>query len=328
MGTKKNILFLLESKRGQSVSGEYIAGQLDISRNAVWKAIKELEKAGHKIKAVTGRGYMLCENNDILSAEGMLSFLSDKQSADKINIYSSLETTNKTAKEMAVAGAAHGTAVLADSQTAGRGRYGRKFHSPPGTGIYISFVLRPEHLRIETPTLITAFAAVAVCEAIEAVSDKKPRIKWVNDIFLSGKKICGISTEAVTDFESGSMGWVVLGIGVNFSTPEADFPEELRGIAGSVFPDGDPPITRNRLPAEIINRITAPQNQIPQKEMLEKYKSRLFMLGKRVLITGAKESCEAIATGIDDIGRLIVKKDTGEILLLSAGEISTKCCQP
>ena len=325
MTTKEYILSLLENKRGQYISGALIAEQLNVSRNAVWKAIKELEKDGHVICASTNKGYCYSEDNDILSVQGMLPYLSDKKNAERIKTYKSLQSTNKTAKEMAVSGAEHCTVIIADSQTEGKGRFERRFFSPPGQGIYMSFVMLPRQLWFDTLTLVTAFAAVSVCEAIEAVSEKKPKIKWVNDILLDNRKICGISTEAVSDFESGSFQWIVLGIGVNFNTPSAAFPEDLRQIAGSVFFEGGSPITRNHLAAEIVNRITAPEKPRDEKRILEKYKSRLSTIGEKITVLGIGAApYEAIAVGIDDIGRLIVKKSSGETLSLSAGEISIR----
>ena len=328
MSTKEYILELLEKNRGQSVSGEYIAKQLDVTRNAVWKAIKDLEKDGYRIEAVTNKGYCLYEDNDILSVQGMLPFLLDKEKADKIQIYGSLESTNKTAKEMASSGAEHGAIIFADSQTAGKGRYGRKFYSPPGHGIYVSFILHPERLWFDTPTIVTAFAAVSVCEAIESITGKEPRIKWVNDIYLDERKICGILTEAVTDFESGSIQWIAVGIGINFSTPSKDLPEDLRRVAGSIFGHDKPSVTRNRLAAEIINRIVTPKRQYDKEEILEKYRKRLMMLGQKVLVNGLLESYEAVAVDIDESGRLIVKRDNGEMLSLSSGEISIRRIDP
>jgi BirA family biotin operon repressor/biotin-[acetyl-CoA-carboxylase] ligase len=324
MSSKKYVLALLENNRNQSISGEYIAEQLNVSRNAVWKAIRDLRNDGYRIRAATNKGYCLCEDNDILSVEGMLPHLSKGYVPENIFVYDRLESTNKTAKEMALSGAEHGTVVIADCQTAGKGRYGRTFHSPPNHGLYMSMILRPAQYCFSTPTMITAFAAVSVCEAIEAISRKTPKIKWVNDIFLDGKKICGILTEAVTDFESGNIQWIVVGIGINYSTPIMDFPEDLRHIAGAVFEIGTPPATRNHLASEIVNRIVIPKNRHDEKVMLEKYKQRMFMLGKTVLVTSAAESYEAVAVDVDTAGRLVVKKADGELLSLSAGEINIR----
>ena len=322
MSTKKLVLELLERERGKSISGEHLAEQLNVSRNTIWKAIKELEKDGYKITAATNKGYCFCESNDILSVQGLFPFLSAKENFNNIYVYDSLASTNKTAKEMAIAGAKQGTVIIADHQTAGKGRYGRDFFSPQSSGIYMSFILRPTKLSFDSPTAITAFAAVSVCQAIETLTSKSPQIKWVNDIFLDEKKICGILTEAVTDFESGTIQWIVVGIGINFATPTTGFPEGLKEIAGSIFSADHPTITRNHLAAEVINRIMACENQIEDKEMFSEYRKRLMMLGEKITVTGVNESFEAIAVDIDDIGRLEVRKSTGEMLILSAGEVS------
>jgi len=325
MSTKKSVLALLENRRGENVSGEYIAKHISVTRNAVWKAVNELKKDGYKIKAVTNKGYCLCDDNDILSVQGMLPFLSDKEISDRIFIHASLESTNKTAKELAVSGCEHGTVVMADHQTAGKGRYGRGFFSPPGHGIYMSFILHPQlwHRDI-TPTLVTSYAAVSVCEAIETTTGKAPQIKWVNDVFLDGKKICGILTEAVTDFESGNTQWIVVGIGINFITPKTGFPEEIRSVAGSLFSEEKPTITRNELAAIVANRMFDIGNRLGNKAMIAEYRKRLMMLGKTVIVSGGNEAFEAVAVDIDDVGRLIVKRDDGEIVMLSSGEVSVR----
>jgi BirA family biotin operon repressor/biotin-[acetyl-CoA-carboxylase] ligase len=187
----------------------------------------------------------------------------------------------------------------------------------------MSFILHPSPRHWDgIPTLVTAFAAVSVCEAIEMTTGKTPQIKWVNDIFLDGKKICGISAEAITDFESGTMQWIVLGIGINFTTPKTGYPEEIKKIAGSVFSESRPTITRNELAAEVVNRILNFENKFDNSSMLAEYRKRLIMLGKKVVVSGSGEPYEAVAVDIDDIGRLIVKKDNGETLSLASGEIS------
>ena len=322
MSTKNRILELFEQRRGESISGEHLAGILGISRNAVWKAVKELQKDGYSIVAVTNKGYCLSDENDIISIAGIKPFLSTKSQsfADKIQIYKSLESTNKTAKEMAVAGAPHGTVIISDCQTMGRGRYSRSFFSPSG-GLYLSIVLRPEVLHFENPTLVTGFAAVSVCEAIESISKKVPQIKWVNDIFIDGKKACGILTEAVTDFESGGLDWVVLGIGINVYTRTEEFPTELQAIATSIYPDKKLLGVRNKLSAEIINRILGLEVLPSETEIFEKYKKRLMFLGKEITVIQNQTEYRATAIDVDSIGHLIVKNEKGEIITLYSGEI-------
>jgi birA, biotin-[acetyl-CoA-carboxylase] ligase region len=322
MDTKSRILGLLENSRDAYLSGEEIADALQISRGGVWKAIQELKKSGHKITAVTNKGYRIAADSDIVSAQGIESHLRGGISVGKIHTYASLESTNKTAKEMAIAEAPHGTVVTAETQTAGRGRYNREFFSPPEGGLYMSFVLRPDFLRFENVTAVTALAAVAVCEAIEAGSSLSPKIKWVNDIYIGGKKVCGILTEAVTDFESGCPHWIVLGIGVNVNTPAALFPDEIRETATSLNPSGGAPVSRNRLAAEIIDRVLG-EDYPSELEIFGKYKSRLIGLGERVAVlrSGAELSYEATAVDIDSRGRLVVRMDSGEVRLVSSGEV-------
>jgi len=247
----------------------------------------------------------------------------------EILMYEELESTSTTAKEMARNGIAHGTTIIADRQTAGRGRYNRSFHSPGQTGIYMSTILHRNKLGTMEQALITIHAAVAVCEAINEVTDKNPQIKWVNDIFLDSKKICGILVEAVADA-------IIVGIGVNFCAPRDNFPPDLQQIAGAIFTDEIPSTTRNHLSTEILARLTKiPASQNSRDELIEKYRQRLFMLGKRVIISRggampcadqaqAQAQTEATALDINNMGHLIVQKDSGEILTLNSGEVSIK----
>jgi len=257
---------------------------------------------------------------NILSISGMLPYLSDKSACDKIVIHDCLESTNVTAKDMAMSGAGHGLIVIADSQTAGRGRYGRSFFSPPGHGIYMSLLLKkaPQDL-CGVQTLITAFAAVSVCQAIEATTRKSPQIKWVNDILLDEKKICGILCENLEALKC-----IIVGIGVNFTTPKTGYPEEIAQSTGSVFRENEPDITRNRLAAEIINRLFDTVYKCDKQATLAEYKKRLIMLGKKVTVTEMHESYKATVIDINDTGGLIVKKETGELKILISGEISMK----
>lgn len=323
MSTKKRVLEILESGKGKNISGEFLADTLKVSRNTVWKAINELRNDGYSILAVTNKGYCFSDRNDILSAEGIRPFLLSGDYADIIHVYKSLESTNKAAKEMAVSGAQHGTVIISDYQTGGRGRYSRGFFSPPGCGLYVSFILHANAIAFTNPTAITAYAALCVCEAIENTCDMQTSIKWVNDIFLKGKKICGILTEAITEFESQSIGEIILGIGINVSTRPEDFPETIREIAGSLYPDGNPSVSRNRLAAEIINRILF--SDMPKEtELFARYKKRLFMLGTNITVIQGKHEYTAKALDIDEQGHLIVQTADGSRNVLSSGEITIR----
>ena len=214
----------------------------------------------------------------------------------------------------------HGTVIMAEEQLAGYGRLGRSFFSPPGHGIYMSLIVDPDRLGLSAPTIITVYAAVAVCEAIESLCGKKPQIKWVNDIFLGEKKICGISAETVMD-SKGKINWIVVGIGVNFTLPAV--PNELAPIIGAIYEGlSQAETTREQLANKIINKMLNPQLD----GHIERYKRRLFILGKKIRVEGTDNPYEAIALDVDNAGQLLVKNESGEIITLTAGEISIRTC--
>lgn len=343
MSTRGNVLKALEENKGRAVSGEELAGCLNISRAAVWKAIQELRKEGYCIDAITNKGYCLAPDSDVLSVEGILPHVKKTSMTDRIHVFKILESTNLTAKKMALDGAPYDTVVIAEEQTKGRGRMGRSFFSPPAGGIYMTFILEP---RFDTArsVLITTAASVAVCKAIEKVTGISCRIKWVNDIYMEEKKICGILTEAVTDFESGHIDHIVLGIGINYSTALSTFPRELSGIAGSLFDKGSETagnsggkpregISRNHLIAEVINQMLEINENLESRDFIEEYRNRSFVLGKEILVIPAAGSGKnpnpavgipAAAVDIDGDGGLVVRYRDGTVQTLNSGEISIR----
>ena len=252
-----------------------------------------------------------------LNSNTILSFLSNKN--HNITVYDTIESTNKTAKEIAKHGAVHGSVIIANTQTGGKGRHGREFFSPPDSGIYMSLILDKAKTVLRPVTMITAFAAVAVCRAIESLCDAKPQIKWVNDIYIHDKKVGGILTESVTDIKTGAK--LIVGIGINMNAPAKGFPPKLKDIAGYVFYHSES--SRNRLAAEIINQMFT-DGSIPHKPaLLSEYKARLMMLGKKITVIDGDTAYEAVAMDIDSDGQLIVKNLKGSLITLSHGEIST-----
>ena len=247
-----------------------------------------------------------------------------------LNVYQKVEgSTNTILKEMALQGAGHGTIIIANEQTAGRGRHGRPFFSPPDCGIYMSILTDPKKMSFNTPTLITAYTAVAVCKSIETLCLKAPGIKWVNDIFLDGKKICGISAEAIMDAKNQNIQWIIVGIGINFTLYD-DLPENLTTIVGAIFENETPNITRNELAADLINRMMDIKHTDINTDintditMINEYRKRLFIRGKKVKVEGAKIPYIATVLDVDDIGRLIVKNENKELITLTSGEVSLR----
>lgn len=316
---KDEILKQFESSRGTSYSGAELAKKYGVSRAAIWKAVKSLQKEGFAIQATTNRGYTFLAANDLLTATGIEQYISFPC---RLQVEKSVGSTNDEVKKLAESGAEEWSCVVAEEQTKGRGRYNRRFVSAEGVGVYISILLRPKFSAAET-LFITTCAAVAVCEAIEKVSGKSAEIKWVNDVLLNGKKVCGILTEASYDVESGGLSYAVVGIGVNVLCQK--FPAELAGIAGTVFEDGEyPQEGRARIAAEIIERFRYYYDRIPQRTFFDEYKRRSVVIGKRVKVFSGNVEGEATVLDLDENCFLKVRFDDGNIKLLSSGEVSIR----
>jgi len=318
MSTKTNVLSALESRRGDYVSGQELAETLNRSRTAVWKAVKTLREDGHGIVAVTNRGYSLLSGSDLLSEEGLRAALPERYKNCPITVLRVTDSTNTQTKKCAVDGAPHGTLLLAEEQTAGRGRYGKTFFSPYGAGLYMSLLLKPA-VRDADLQMITVAAANAVCTAIEKLTQLEPKIKWVNDIYLDGKKICGILTEAVTDFETGSVESIIVGVGVDCAIDQSTLPEELRGIVGSI---GKERISRNQLAAEIASGILDSFHDLSDRAIIDLYRKKSMMIDREIYFMRGGQRFQARVTGISDSGALLVRLPSGEETALTSGEVS------
>lgn len=326
MTTKQALLQYLLSCPGQPLSGQALADRLGVSRMAVSKACSKLQKQGWQIEAASGRGYCLRPGSDALTADAFLSAWAGTAAGQaypgQVRVFSSLPSSNYTAKEWAVAGAPHGSVVLAAEQTEGRGRRGRRFVSPAGKGVYFSLILRPG-LSAAASLAVTGSAAVAVCRAVHKLCGLELSIKWVNDLYYKGKKVCGILTEAATDLESGQTEWLVVGIGLNLTASPADFGTELSGIASSLYPDGRSPVSRAALAATICAELLA---MCPDFCYLPEYRQRCFVPGHWVTVYSAEEPWSAKAIAIDDLGRLVVETG-GRRIAVDHGEVSIKPAQ-
>lgn len=312
MSIKEAIICHLEAKRGQEISGQALADMLGVSRVAVWKAIKSLKSDGYSISATRNKGYMLSTDTDILSEYGIRQYMNNSLDHWQIILLDTVDSTNNYAKGIVPELQGGPAVVVADHQTAGRGRRGNSFFSPSGTGIYMSVVTQPE---LSPATLITVAAAVAVCKACEELTKISPQIKWVNDIFVENRKICGILTEGIINVESNTLDTVIIGIGVNLSTES--FPDEIKDIAGSI---GSKEINRNMLIGKILNCLSYALSS-DKETILTEYKRRLMVLGKSISYMLNGEAHFGIAKDINDIGNLIVETQSGTDVL-TAGEIS------
>ena len=326
MSTKASLLKLLSENAGSFVSGEAVGMALGVSRTAVSKACAALRSEGYDITSRTNKGYMLSGHGSVLTEDGIMSFVNVPCS---VKVYDVVDSTNEAAKtadldEKSEDGSLLPVVILADKQTAGKGRLGRRFESPGGRGLYMSLVFRPE-IDISRSLFVTMAAAVGTCRAIEKVTGKRAEIKWVNDLFYSGRKVCGILTEAQSDFEIGTIDRLITGVGVNCFP--GSFPPEVAHIAGPLSEDAGS-FSREKLAAEMINEILPLVTRPDISSFLDEYKKRCFILGKEIKIHPAYNDSGISARALDiaEDGGLIVRYLEGEKAgmedTLHTGEIS------
>lgn len=332
---KDQVLLLLESHRGEFFSGQEIADLLSVTRASVWKAVKTLQKEGYAILAVNNKGYTLQKAPDVLSAAFIEQKLRENDIGLAVRAEKRVDSTNNVLKQYIAGGEKRDMVLLAEEQSAGRGRRGRSFYSPEGTGLYLSLLLHPD-VGPEEGTLLTTLTAVAAAKAVEKAAKEPVQIKWVNDVWLRGKKISGILTEGSASLEEGKLEYVIVGIGINIYEPQGGFPAELKEVAGAVFTnDVARENLRNRLSVDFLIHFMEYYKTFPAKDYLEEYRKRSFVTGKRVRIISpegmpqkqgepGKDREYAKVLGIDDSCHLHVQYDDGTTEFLSSGEISIK----
>ena len=319
LNTKEQLLELIKSANGNAVSGEMAAKTLGISRTAVWKAVNGLRQDGYNIAAVTNKGYFI--NGDYLSKDEIEAKL-DNKNRYSITVLNKVDSTNTCLKKAAENGEKDGAVIIAESQTAGRGRLGRNFYSEQG-GLYMSILVRPD-IPTEKSLFITTATAVAVSRAIEKVSEKKTGIKWVNDIFIDGKKVCGILTEGASDLETGRLQYAIVGIGLNVVEPEGKFNKKIRDVATALYKKDAPYGVKSKLAAEILNEFDKIIKAPDDKSVIDEYRSRSIIIEKKVDIIENGKTKTATVIDIDDSAAIILKCDDGAIIKKTTGEISVK----
>ncbi|MBM7550044.1 biotin--[acetyl-CoA-carboxylase] ligase [Peptoniphilus gorbachii] len=321
MKTKDIVLKELEKNRANYISGQELAEKLNISRTAIWKAINTLKESGFQIESQTKLGYKLLEKDDKLSEEGIRKGLREELKDIDIIVYDEIDSTNTEAKRRLYSSDVKDfTVIVSDMQKGGRGRTGKSFASPKGSGVYFSIILHPKDFYdFSYFDLTTVKAAVAVVEGIKEATGKVAQIKWVNDLFINGRKICGILSELDADFESRSVKSVIVGIGINVNEPKDDSFKDLKDIAGYIGTD----VIRNEILSSILNAFYENNYEKKDKEIIEYYKTHSLVIGKDLTFELNGKKYTAKGVDINDKGNLIV--DTGEKrITLSSGEVSIK----
>ena len=328
MTVKESVLDALENHRDEYLSGEELSGKLGVSRAAVCKAVKALRAEGYDIDAVTNRGYMMPSDDSSMNVESVRNALPASLKDTNLYVYDVIDSTNLQARRIVLEdGVKSPVVVISGQQTAGRGRLGRSFYSPKD-GLYLSIVIRPD-FDMSRSNLVTVAAAAATSEAIDETCLCSTKIKWVNDIYLGDKKVCGILTEATTDFETGQIDSLIIGIGVN--TSDKSFPPELKDIAGSISADGLSGREKSLLAASIVEKVLRYTKHLDG--FMDSYRSRSILLGKDITVytgTYRKDPTQELggrparALGIDDEGGLMVEFEDGTRQTLRSGEVSIR----
>ena len=321
--TKDAVLAILK-RAGTFVSGEKISQELGISRTAVNIAVKALREEGCVIASSTNRGYCLTEAPDRLTRGDLLCWLPEERMTSVLCM-DSVDSTNRRLRELALDDAPDGQVLLADEQTDGRGRRGRAFYSPAGSGIYLSMLLRPEGLPADTVSL-TAWAAVAVCRAVASVCGVTPGIKWVNDLVLQKRKVCGILTEMSVESETGQIQYVIVGIGVNVNEKKADFPKEIRTTASSLAAECGRTFSRAELAAAMIRSLDQLRADWPAKaaSYLAEYRAANITAGQEISVLSGGEPRYGTALAVNEDFSLSVRFEDGKEERLTGGGVSIR----
>ena len=318
---KAEILTILKDTDGY-VSGQELCERFGVSRTAVWKVMNQLKKEGYEIESVQNKGYHLVKTPDILSKNELVSIRKTKWVGTEICYFDVTDSTNTQAKSLGEGDAPNGTLVVAGKQESGRGRRGRSFESPAGTGIFMTLLLRPE-IEPQNASMLTLVSALAVAKGIEHMVDLPVQIKWPNDIVINGKKVCGILTEMSAQMDY--VNYIVIGIGINVSYEE--FPEEIKDVATSIYLESGKHVNRAMLIEKIWEEFEDYYELYEKTQdlssLVKEYDSYLVNRGQKVRVLDPKEPYEGKAMGITDRGELIV--DTWEARrLVSAGEVSVR----
>jgi BirA family biotin operon repressor/biotin-[acetyl-CoA-carboxylase] ligase len=317
---KEKILNLLRSSRSGFLSGEELARKTGISRTMVWKHIKSLEREGFGIEAVPSQGYRIVSAPDLLRQSDIKPGLKTRIIGREVHLFPEIESTNTRAMEMAGQGVPEGTVVIAETQTSGKGRRGRKWISPKGN-LYFSVVLRPDIPMHKAP-LMTLMGAVATATAVRKYCGLQAVIKWPNDILIDGKKMSGLLTEMSA--EQDRIRHIVLGIGVDVNMDPELLPPDVRLSSTTLAATAGKQIDRLSLLQQLLRELDHWYQVflINEQDVLREWKSLNATIGNRVTVSGAGDTLEGLAQGVDDEGRLIIQRDDGALRTVAAGDVT------
>ena len=307
------------------LSGQEMSRALGVTRAAVWKEMEALRREGWPIESSPRKGYRLAGPPPALSGAYISAQLPpDSLFSGKVLVEPVVDSTNTRLKAMAAAGAPEGTALIAEEQTGGRGTHGRSFQSPRGDGLYLSVLLRPRGVRLEDLLTLTGWVGAAARRAVERACGAPARIKWLNDLYLNGKKLCGILTELSFLGESGEPDYVVAGMGINMNqTAETFQAQGLGDIATSLALEGFP-VERNHLAVCLLSALEQMIRDFPDRraDYLADYRAHCVTLGRRVSFQGPEGTRTGTASGVDGSFALLVSGDDGREHTVNSGTVT------
>ena len=319
----KNEILRLLKECDAYISGQQLCDHFQVSRTAVWKVMEQLKKEGYEIEAVRNRGYRLKSSPDVMSEAELRSLIKTDWAGAQIVYYEETDSTNNRAKDAGEKGIGHGTLFVADRQSAGKGRRGRRWVSPSGTSIYMSLLLRPEIAPNSAP-MLTLVMGLSVAEGIRKVTGMDAGIKWPNDIVINKKKICGILTEMAAEMEYIS--YVVIGVGINVN--QREFPSEIRNMATSLCVEDGHTYQRSEIVAAVLEQFEKNYKTFTESKDLsgiqDAYNAILVNRGQEVKVLEPGNEYEAFAEGINKTGELIVALPDGSKKEIFSGEVSVR----
>jgi len=318
---RSEILRVLRGAENDFVSSAHLGELFAVSRAAIWKQIAQLREEGYAIEAVPSRGYRLLAVPDRFDAEELRRGLQSRVVGRQIHCFAEVDSTNVRAAQLAEQGAEEGSVVLAEAQSAGKGRLGRRWESPPGVNLYLSVILRPHILPRQAP-LLTFLSSLAVARTIEAESGLRPTVKWPNDVLLHGRKVAGLLNEM--NAETERINYVILGIGVNLNMQREAFPAELRYPATSLALELGRPIDRSRFCRRLcaeLDRLYGEYAAAGEEAILNGWLAYFDLIGKVVTVSAPDRTLDGVVAGLAPDGALLLRRDDGGVERILAGDV-------
>ena len=321
---KRRVVEVLKENKGKFISGQKLSEELNVSRTSVWKYMNSLKEEGYNIESISRKGHRLISSPDILTSEEIAQHLNTKNIGRDIRYYETIESTNKTAKQIAQQEDKEGTVIISEEQTEGRGRLGRNWTSPKGKGIWMSIVIKP-NIAPTDASKVTQLTAAAVYSALSEMGIET-QIKWPNDIILNEKKVCGILTEMSS--EMMQINYMVVGIGINVNLDLEDIPDDIREKATSLKIEIEEKIDRKELIGKILNKFEYFYelfiNEGDISEAISVCRERSILIGKNIRVIERKQELQREAIDLTENGELVVKDEFGNTSVVISGEVSVR----